>query len=101
MNKKNYVFGLVLGLGTMIGCPTDDATGNDKVVSEKYQGKWVNQSEHFVLDEKTMKFSSGNTSSVYTEGNVLYSETGKLGRASALCMLTLYIVKNYDFSSEK
>jgi hypothetical protein len=24
-----------------------------------------------------------------------------LGRASALCMLTLYAVKNYDFSPEK
>jgi hypothetical protein len=71
----------------MTGCPTDTTenpppntppAGNDKVVAEKYRGKWVNENNsngYFILSEKTMETSSGLTLSAYTEGNILYSES--------------------------
>jgi hypothetical protein len=67
----------------MIGCPTDSGgNGNNKVVVEKYRGKWVDENDtsiYFILTEKEMSTSLGYTQSVYTEGNILYGENGKIG----------------------
>jgi hypothetical protein len=68
----------------MTGCSTDTTENpppntppavNDKVVAEKYQGKWAdenNSSIYYVFNEKTMVTPNGLTVSAYTEGNVLY-----------------------------
>jgi hypothetical protein len=87
MNKKNCVFGVVfvvmmvvLGLVTMVGCPSDSGNKNEeeqKVVAEQYRGTFVNTDGlEMILTKNTYQQPSNSPEPAYTDGNNLWVAKG-------------------------